>query len=76
MAPDALAREAVLGLVTIRNDPEGIPTREIVQALDGRLPPKRTLAAVRELLAEKQLMPVAGPSNRVRLPVPATSESV
>lgn len=75
-APDALAREAVLGLVTIRNDPEGIPTREIVQALDGRLPPKRTLAAVRELLAEKQLMPVAGPSNRVRLPVPATSESV
>lgn len=73
---DALAREAVAGLVKLRDEGQGVETRDILAALDGRLPPKRTLAAVRAMTAEKLLVPVVGVGNRVRLPVEPLPEVV
>lgn len=73
---DTLAREAVTGLVKLRDEGQGVETRDILAALDGRLPPKRTLATVRAMTAEKLLVPVAGVGNRVRLPVPPVPEVV
>ncbi len=73
---DTLAREAVTGLVKLRDEGQGVETRDILAALDGRLPPKRTLAAVRAMTAEKLLVPIAGPGNKVKLPVAPIPEVV
>lgn len=73
---DTLAREAVTGLVKLRDEGQGVETRDILAALDGRLPPKRTLATVRAMTAEKLLVPVAGVGNKVRLPVAPLPEVV
>lgn len=74
--PDTLAREAIAELVKLRDEGQGVDTRAILAALDGRLPPKRTLAAVRAMTAEKLLVPIAGPGNKVRLPVAPLPEVV